>query len=158
MGDSLIAIQPYLLNLAKSLTKDINLAEDLLQDTNVKVLAKIMMFKPGTNFKAWCSRIMKNLFINDYRRETCSPVDFVGDIFHDKVYDGRDVFMAEDITNAINSLSPIYKESISHYLAGYKYQEIANKLSLPIGTVKSRIFIAKKELRNKLKVYQYTYA
>ncbi len=159
----LIAMQSNLLNFAYKLTNNSDDAQDLLQDTTLKVLDSESKFAEGTNFKGWVFTIMRNIFINNYRRvvRTATVVDKTEDLYHLNLpqESGFETpegsFAANEITDAINSFSDEYRIPFSMHVAGYKYNEIAEKMNLPLGTVKSRIFFARQRLQEMLKDYAY---
>jgi RNA polymerase sigma-70 factor (ECF subfamily) len=106
---------------------------------------------------------MHNIFVNNYRRivRTQTVIDQTENLYHlnlpqDSGFNTPDsAYTISEITNAINSFTDEYKVPFSMHVAGYKYEEIAQTLTLPIGTVKSRIFFARKRLQEKLKDFQY---
>lgn len=158
----LLAIQGNLLNYAYSLTSDRDRAYDLLQDTTLKALDSESKYTPGTNFTGWVFTIMRNLFINSYRRMTRSVVDVdrSDDLYMldaPSVTD-RDTpdesYAVVEIMKVIDSYPPEFRVPFKLYVAGYHYNEIAEKMHLPLGTVKSRIFFARRRLRNDLKDYK----
>ncbi|MCM1111071.1 MAG: RNA polymerase sigma factor [Clostridium sp.] len=158
----LLEIQTNLYNFAYSLTMDREDASDLLQDTTLKVLSNEDKYVAGTNFRSWAFTIMKNLFINNYRRERRSNVvvDHSDDLYqlnvpveHDDTAPD-DTVAVKEIMAVINSYDPGYRIPMSMYLAGYKYQEIADRMHLPLGTVKSRIFFARRRLRDRFDDYR----
>ena len=116
----------------------------------------------NVNFKGWVFTIMRNIFINNYRRQVRSAtvVDTTEDLYHLNLSQESGLttpegsFAAKEISVAINSFSKEYKVPFSMYIAGYKYSEIAEKMGLPLGTVKSRIFFARKRLQGMLKDYR----
>ncbi len=146
---------------ALRLTSDSERANDLLQETMLKALTYRDKFKQGTNFKAWVYTIMKNTFINDYRRslKTKNTFDNSNNDFHliiskDKVYPAPDSFYrSKEIHNSIDALEDEYRIPFIMFFEGYKYKEIAEELDLPLGTVKSRIFFTRKKLKKSLKEY-----
>ena len=158
----LLGLQGNLLNFACQLTSSREAAQDLVQDTTLKALDNEAKYVDNVNFKGWVFTIMRNIFINNYRRQVRSAtiVDTTEDLYHLNLCQesGLDTpegsFAAQEISNAINSFSKDYKEPFSLYLAGYKYSEIAEKMSLPLGTVKSRIFFARRRLQGMLKDYR----
>ncbi len=143
---------------AYNLTKNSEDAKDLYQETAFRAMTNREKFRAGTNFKAWLFTIMKNIFINNYRRRVKgnSIIDTADNLYYlNSGWDEggntaeTDIFMSE-----LNELIQALEESlrtpfILHY-RGFKYQEIADQLGLPLGTVKSRIFFARKELKSKL--------
>jgi RNA polymerase sigma factor (sigma-70 family) len=146
---------------AYSLTLNGEEAQDLVQDTFVKAISYREKFMDATNLKAWLYTIMKNTFINNYRRsiKTRQIIQQTDDLSQVKTVSGANGPSAESqinekqITSAINALDD--KIPFVRYFDGYKYKEIADELNLPIGTVKSRIFLARKKLMVDLKDFAY---
>ncbi len=158
----LLGLQGNLMNFAIQLTSNREAAEDLVQDTTLKVLDNESKFVDNTNFKGWVFTIMRNIFINNYRRQVrnATVVDTTEDLYHLNLSQESGLstpegsFATKEISLAINSFSNEYKEPFTMYIAGYKYSEIAEKMGLPLGTVKSRIFFARKRLQTLLKDYR----
>jgi RNA polymerase sigma-70 factor (ECF subfamily) len=158
---ALLGLQDKLHYYALSLTSDSERANDLLQETFLKALIYRDKFAQNTNFKAWIYTIMKNTFINDYRRNVKTKNTFEGagndlhlKISKDKVYPGPDSFYSsKEITKSIVALEDEYRIPFTMFLDGYKYKEIAEELNLPLGTVKSRIFFTRKKLEKSLSDY-----
>lgn len=158
----LTSLQANMLNFAYMLTSDREDAADLMQDTMLKVLDNADKFTDNSNFKGWVFTIMRNIFINNYRRQVRSAtvVDTTEDLYHLNLSQESGLttpegsFAAKEISVAINSFAKEYKVPFTMYLAGYKYSEIAKKMNLPLGTVKSRIFFARKRLQGMLKDYR----
>jgi RNA polymerase sigma-70 factor (ECF subfamily) len=154
----LLGLKNKLHYYALSLTSDGERANDLLQETMLKALTYRDKFKQNTNFKAWVYTIMKNTFINDYRRKVKKNNTFDnsnGDLHllfsKDRVYPAPDSFYSsKEIRASIDSLDDEYKIPFNMFLQGYKYKEIASELELPLGTVKSRIFFTRKKLEQSL--------
>ncbi|MDX5422537.1 MAG: RNA polymerase sigma factor [Hymenobacteraceae bacterium] len=149
--------------IAMNLTRDSDDAKDLVQETLLKALTNRDKFKAGTNIKAWLFTIMRNTFINNYNKVTkrSSNVDsaeYLQYLNTDENYitqnKGTATFVMNDINKAIASLSEEHRRPFMMYYIGYKYLEIAERLQIPIGTVKNRIHIARKELKQALKVYR----
>jgi RNA polymerase sigma factor (sigma-70 family) len=148
---------------AMKLTKDIDDANDLLQDTLIKAYTNREKYADGTNLKAWLYTIMKNTFITNYQRmvrkntfiDTSDNLHFINSIESSTDNLAYSDFAMEDIQKAVGNLEDTYKMPFTMYFRGFKYHEIANKLDIPIGTVKNRIHIARKELKDKLKMYEY---
>ena len=134
------------------LTTDNNKADDLVQETFYKALKYRNRFQSNSNLKAWLFTIMKNTFINDYRRQ--GRINSVIDAdAHEFVVNNRKSddnpernFRLKEVNNMINSLDPAYKVPFLMYENGYKYQEISNELGLCLGTGKSRIHFSRKKL------------
>lgn len=157
----LIAQRQSLKNFALSLTSNSDDAQDLLQETYLKALVNKDKFAEATNLKAWLYMIMKNTFINTYRRAVktreilAKTKDYSSPVltrnYQKNTADSQ--MSHKEINAAIDSLEQEYKVPFQRFFDGYKYKEIAEELDLPIGTVKSRIFIARKKLMSSLKDY-----
>lgn len=158
----LLGLQNNLLNFAYLLTSNRDDAYDLLQDTTLKALDNQDKYVDNTNFKGWVFTIMRNIFINNYRKisRAATVVDQTEDLYHlnlpqDSGFETPEgSIAAKDITVAINSFSDEYRIPFSMHVAGYKYNEIAEQMNLPLGTVKSRIFFARQRLQEMLKDYR----
>lgn len=158
----LMALQGNMLNFAYMLTSNRDDAYDLLQDTTLKVLDNADKYVENTNFKGWVFTIMRNIFINNYRRKVRSAtiIDTTEDFYHLNLSQESGFetpegsFAAKEISAVINDFSQEYKVPFTMYIEGYKYSEIAEKLQLPLGTVKSRIFFARKRLQKELRDYK----
>lgn len=149
--------------VAMNLTRDADDAKDLVQETLLKALLNKDKFKAGTNLKAWLYTIMRNTFINNYNKITkrssnVDSSDYLQYLNSDENYitqnKGTATFVMNDINAAIANLHPEHRTPFMMYYVGFKYLEIAEKLQIPIGTVKNRIHIARKELKQVLKVYE----
>lgn len=157
----LLSIQSNLLNFAYMRTSNRDDAYDLLQDTTLKVLDSESKFVENTNFKGWVFTIMRNIFINNYRKiaRSATVIDQTEDLYHLNLpqESGFETpegsFAAKEITSAINSFSDDYRIPFNMHVQGYKYTEIAEKMNLPLGTIKSRIFFARQRLQEMLKDY-----
>ncbi|BDD00158.1 RNA polymerase sigma factor [Persicobacter psychrovividus] len=147
---------------AMRLTKDSEAANDLLQETVLKAYTNREKFTEGTNLKAWLYTIMKNTFITNYQRmvrrntfiDTTDNLHYInssGNITENMAYSS---FAMRDIKEAIGKLDENYRLPFLMHFRGFKYYEIAEKLNIPIGTVKNRIHIARKDLKSMLKNYQ----
>lgn len=147
----------FLKGFAYNFTKNVEDAEDLLQDTILKALRYKDHFADGTNFKGWLFTIMRNIFINNYKRKklrnTISDgTDNMyylnyGKVSEDSV-NGR--IMEKDINKAVTELPYEYRTPFQMFVDGYHYEEIASAMAIPMGTVKSRIFHARKKLMDEL--------
>ncbi len=158
-------------NFAYRLTFDEDEAKDLVQDTYLKAYRFISSFQQGTNAKAWLYRILKNSFINDYRKKSKQPskVDYQE---VEQYYNSEDTpsestldlrlettkdMIGDEITNALNSLAIDFRTVIILCdLEGFTYEEMAKILDIPIGTVRSRLHRARNLLREKLSSYAYS--
>lgn len=157
--EKLINLQDNMMNFALTLTSNRDDARDLLQDTTLKVLGNREKFTDNVNFKGWVLTIMRNIFINDYHKavRAQSVIDqdtdvYNVDILNDSGFDTPDgSILIQEITGAINRLNEDLRVPFSLYVSGYKYNEIADKLDMPLGTIKSRIFFARQELQKQLK-------
>lgn len=155
---------PTLKPFAINLTRDIEAADDLLQETVYRALVNHDKFSDGTNLKAWLFTIMKNIFINNYRRmmkrntiiDTTDNMFFLNSTASVTKNQAVSDFVMADLQSAIASLSDEFKVPFIMHYEGYKYHEIADHLKLPLGTVKSRIFFARKELKAFLKKMNFT--
>ena len=158
----LVGLQSNLLNFAYQLTSNREAAQELLQDTTLKALDNEDKYVDNTNFKGWIFTIMRNIFINNYRQTVrqATVVDKTDDLYHLNISQDSGLttpegsYAVKEISQALNSFSDEYRVPFNMYVAGYKYHEIADKLGLPLGTVKSRIFFARKRLRSELADYQ----
>jgi RNA polymerase sigma-70 factor (ECF subfamily) len=148
-------LKPFALNL----TRNEEESEDLIQDTVFRALSNLDKFAEGTNLKAWLFTIMKNIFINNYRRKMKRNTinDHTANSYYlnsgeETISNGSErSFLMQNIQSAMRDVNPDYSIPFMMYYEGFKYHEIAEKLELPLGTVKSRIFFARKELKNSLK-------
>ena len=160
--NNLMSLQSNLLNFAYMLTSNRDDAYDLLQDTTLKALDNEDKYADNTNFKGWVFTIMRNIFINNYRRagRAATVVDTTENLYHLNLSQDSGLetpegsFGADEITDAINEFSEEYRIPFSMHVAGYKYNEIAEKMNLPLGTVKSRIFFARKKLQERFADYR----
>lgn len=158
----LLGLQSNLLNFAYQLTTSRETAQDLVQDTTLKVLDNESKYVDNVNFKGWVFTIMRNIFINNYRKgvRSATVIDQTEDLYHLNLpqESGLDTpegsIAAGEISAAINSFSDDYRIPFSMHVAGYKYNEIAEHMNLPLGTVKSRIFFARQRLQKMLKDYK----
>lgn len=132
-------------------------AEDLTQQTVAQALTHTSQYKPGTNIKGWLLTIMHNLFVNLYRKqqraeivsfEDWTPIDRPVDILGQKEF-------FDDVKAIINRMPEEQALPLWLYAKGYKYEEIALMMNIPLGTVKSRIFIARQELKESFNQVEY---
>ena len=157
-----IGLQSNLLNFAYQLTTNREQAEDLLQDTTLKALDNEDKYVDNVNFKGWIFTIMRNIFINNYRQNVrkATVIDQTEDLYHLNVSQDSGLntpegsYAVREISTAMNAFSEEYRKPFQLFVAGYKYNEIADKMHLPLGTIKSRIFFARKKLRETLKDYR----
>jgi len=162
LEQDLVELQPNMLNFAMSLTANKEEAKDLAQETTLKTLTNIDKYYDDTNFKGWIFTIMRNIFVNNYRRAVRSQtvIDQTDNLYllnasQDSGFNSPEgAYSYSEIHKVLNSFSDEYKEPFSMHFLGYKYEEIAQKLNLPLGTVKSRIFFTRKRLQEILKDYR----
>jgi RNA polymerase sigma factor (sigma-70 family) len=155
-------------NFAFRLTFDEDDSKDLVQDTYLKAYRFINSFEQGTNAKAWLFRILKNSFINEYRKKSKQPtkVDYQevetyynsDDVDYQSTTDLRAEsvkdMLGDEISNALNSLAVDFRTVIILCdLEGFTYEEMAKILDIPIGTVRSRLHRARNLLKDKLRGY-----
>ncbi len=155
------SLKPY----AVKLTKDTEDANDLLQDTLVKAFLNREKYADGTNLKAWLYTIMKNTFITNYQRmvrrntfiDSTENLHYINSNESMTFNQGASNLAMEEINKAIDQLEDTYRAPFMMHFRGFKYHEIAERLVIPIGTVKNRIHIARKELKDKLSMYADTF-
>ena len=148
----------YLKPFAITLTRDAETAKDLLQETMYRALANKEKYNVGTNIKAWLYTIMRNIFINDYRRKAkqntifdATPNDFLLDHNQASIPNAAETGLRlKDIQAAVYQLPEIFRNPFMLYFEGYKYHEIAVLLTEPLGTIKSRIHFARKLLKEQI--------
>lgn len=149
VSEAKTVLKPFAIKLTRNTTD----AEDLVQETMLKAISNYSKFQHGTNLKAWLYTIMKNIFINDYRKKSRNQIisdetpnlHFLNSSIQ-VANNAERSFVMEDINKALIKISPELRVPFLMHYKGYKYQEIAEKLNLPLGTIKSRIFFARKEL------------
>ena len=146
---------------AVSLTHDQEVAKDLLQETLYRALSNKDKYNTGTNVKAWLFTIMRNIFINDYRRRAKQKIIFDNSMNDSLIDSGKTIVSnkaeeslhLKEINQAIYHLPQIFKIPFLLYFEGYRYHEIAYSLSEPLGTIKSRIHFARKLLKEQITRY-----
>ena len=160
--NSVLGIQSNLMSFAMKLTLDKEVAQDLVQETTLKALDNEEKYAENTNFKGWMLTIMRNIFINNYRKAARenTMVDTTTDLYHianatDTSCSTPDGAIAcTEISRILAGFPAESREAFNMHIAGYKYEEIAERLSMPLGTVKARIFNTRKKLRELLKDYR----
>ena len=148
-------------SLAMQLTRNLEDANDLVQETVLKAFRYKEKYTEGTNLRGWVLTILKNTFINNYRRmvkrktfiDSTDNTYFLDFPSHRTENQAEIKFIRKDLESAISILQPELKVTFMLNIEGFKYHEIAEELNIPIGTVKTRIFVAKRILRKKLQVY-----
>lgn len=160
-NEMLLSNADFLKPFAVNLTKDTEAANDLYQETLYKALANKEKYNTGTNIRAWLFTIMRNIFINNYRRKAKqktifdnSPNDFLINQKQASVSNAAESSLRmKEINNAVQQLPEIFKTPFLLYFDGYKYNEIAEALHEPLGTIKSRIHFARKLLKEQISRY-----
>lgn len=155
----LLEMQSELQRFAFKLTADKEEANDLLQETSLRALQNMEKYTPDTNFKGWVYTIMRNIFINNYRKVLHEQtfVDHTDNLYNiDSTQLTKDSITENDydrkeLYRVLNSLPDSSRIPFTMFLSGFKYREISEKLSLPLGTVKSRIFMTRRSLQEELK-------
>lgn len=158
----LIGAQEDLFRFAYKLTADREEANDLLQETSLKALDNEEKYTPDTNFKGWIYTIMRNIFINNYRKVVRDQtfLDHTDNLYHlnlsqESGFESTEsAYDLKEIRRIVNALPREFRIPFSMYISGFKYREIAEKLNLPIGTVKSRIFFTRQRLQEELKDFR----
>lgn len=161
-AQNLLNVQTELLNFAYKLTSDREDANDLLQETSLKALDNEEKYTAETNFKGWIYTIMRNIFINNYRK-TLRDQTYV-DQTDNQFYLNQNIDIETDSTEGsydlkemrriVNALPKEYRVPFAMYVSGFKYREIADKLNLPLGTIKSRIYFTRQKLQKELKDFR----
>jgi RNA polymerase sigma factor (sigma-70 family) len=160
-NEMLLSNADFLKPFAINLTRDTEAANDLYQETLYKALANHDKYNAGTNIKAWLFTIMRNIFINNYRRKAkqktifdSTPNDYLINLKQATVSnDAETNLRMKEINKAIRQLPDIFKTPFLLYFDGYKYNEIADALHEPLGTIKSRIHFARKLLKEQISRY-----
>ena len=161
-AQNLLSLQPELLNFAYKLTADHEEANDLLQETSLKALDNEDKYTDETNFNGWIYTIMRNIFINNYRKtlrdqtyvDTTDNQYFLNQGIDIEVDSTEVAYDLKEIRHIVNGLSKEYRVPFAMYVSGFKYREIADRLGLPLGTVKSRIYITRQKLQQDLKDFR----
>lgn len=144
---------------ALKLTRDEEAAKDLIQETAGRAFRHRDKFRPGTNFPAWMNTILRNTFINMYRKSK-SRIQETSLSIQDNLYwlenrtaegDAASPTNYSDLLELVEQLDETYRVPFLMFYRGYRYDEIAEFMDLPMGTVKSRIFYARKQLKNMVR-------
>ena len=157
----IISLRPMLKGFTLRFTRDRDESLDLVQDTLLKALLYREKFRDDTNLKGWLFTIMRNTFINRYRKAQRIRVDHDHtNEFHFLNVEDKHTFNLpdsqfeyRDIWKNVEQIKEELQVPFTMHASGYKYHEIADELMLPIGTVKNRIFQARKEIQKKLSGY-----
>lgn len=163
MQEQLDSISSSLRAFSLKLTGNTVDAEDLYQDTAVRIITNAEKYKQGTNFKAWAVTIMRNIFINNYRKKMRrnmiidqTPNNYYLNSGNETVVnEGESQVAYGELIEMVDRLPEDFKKPFMMAYKGFKYEEIAEELDSPLGTIKSRIFFARKKLqkmyRNKFR-------
>jgi RNA polymerase sigma factor (sigma-70 family) len=150
-------LHDLLFAFAMKLTRNKEDAKDLIQETAMLAYANIHRFEPGTHFKSWVSTIMRNSFINNYRKmktrnKVEKPIEDFAYSVENKAVSNQagSLMMQKELTAIMDELANDYRVPFLMFFQGYHYDEIAEHMNLPIGTVKSRIFYARKQLKDMI--------
>ena len=144
---------------AYSLTRNEEASKDLFQETTYRAVKNKEKFEEGSNLKAWLFTIMKNIFINDYRKkkkantifDSTDNQYFINSSVKRGENEGESSILIQELFELINQLEDQLRIPFLMHYKGYKYQEIADRFDLPLGTVKSRIFFARRLLKDQIK-------
>ena len=164
MNNELCKHQTCLEAFAMKFVNNVEDANDLVQETLIKAIRYHALYKEGTNLRGWLYTIMRNTFINSYRRgnrrkqvvethEDLNSFQLMGSASENL---GVGKFVVEDVNKALEQVPADLKVPFLRYFEGYKYHEIADELGIPMGTVKTRIHMARQLLKTKLKMYSRT--
>lgn len=158
--EELLKIESDLYRFAQKLTKDnAEDALDLLQETILRILTNAEMYSIDCNFKAWCYTVMRNTFLNSIRKRGVEMKYIEKRDFAWNYHSLQELIVAEaessykDTCDILNALPIEYSLPLKMFISGYRYLEIADKLNLPLSTIKNRIHIARSRLRVLLRDY-----
>lgn len=153
--NQILNLQDFIQHFALKFTRDSDKAKDLAQETILRAFSNYDKFRTNTNLKGWLRVIMRNVFINGYRKKINTVIKYNSDSIYVQQgemdhYSPDHKMMKDEIDAAIKSLSDEFRIPFEMHCAGFKYEEIMESMNLPIGTVKSRIFQARKSLAKKV--------
>lgn len=144
------------------LTRDKTNADDLVQDTAFRALKNLEKFRPGSNFKAWITTIMRNTFINSIRKRQRSKLDFKDSTEFNYINTNQTLeestveqkLIQDDIENLLYNIDNTWKDAFILRYKGYSYQEISQMLKIPLGTAKGQVFKGRQELKKRIKQFR----
>ena len=159
---NLVDLQDNMLSFAMTLTSNKEQARELTQEATLKALSNLDKYYSNINFKGWVFTIMHNIFVNNYRRMIRSQtiIDQTDNLYLLNMSQNSGLETPEasysysEIKKSIDNFSEEYKKPFLMHVSGFKYDEIAKDMNLPLGTIKSRIFFARKRLQAILKDYK----
>ena len=165
-SNKLVETSKGLRPFAMKMTKNSEEAKDLIQESIVKAFTNRHKFAEGTNLKAWLYTIMRNTFITNYQRaqrrncfvDQTDNQHYINSSDHVIRNGAYSNFAMEDINEAVEKLDDLYRVPFVLFVTGFKYHEIADQMEIPIGTVKNRIHVARRMLKDNLAVYEKNYA
>lgn len=148
-------MERMLMAFALKLTNNLEDAKDLVQETGCRAYNHKESFKIDSNFRAWLTVIMRNTFINDYRKRKRRNLWFEPiEAQHDaRIVTGNEAesnLVMQELSIILNEMEESFRTPFLMHYQGFKYDEISEELDIPLGTVKSRIFFARKKLRNRI--------
>ncbi|MBC6992893.1 sigma-70 family RNA polymerase sigma factor [Neolewinella lacunae] len=148
-------LENLLFSFALRLTRSQQDAQDLIQETSMRAYRHRDKFTMGTNFKSWVSTIMRNTYINNYRKNKSrkhvnQPIEhftFALESHSAVPNQGEHDMRLKELKGMLDGIGEIYRIPFMMFLRGYEYKEIADQMDIPIGTVKSRIFLARQKMK-----------
>ena len=157
----ILSLEPTLKKFTYRFTRNREESQDLIQDTMLKALLYRDSFRKEVNLKGWLFTIMRNTYINSYRKlqRYRTNHDSTKDLYYLNVEDTHTFHLPdvayeyEDIWRNVSEIREEFQKPFRMHASGYKYEEIAEHLGIPVGTVKNRIFQARKALQLKLTGY-----
>lgn len=160
--NQLLGMQTEMRSFALKLTANREEAEDLMQDTSLKVLDNEAKYVADTNFKGWVYTIMRHIFINNYRRmireqtyaDTTAEGYYLNRPQGEPLDDAERSYDLHEVHQVVGRLPKEFRKPFAMHVAGFKYREIAQRLCIPLGTVKSRIFVTRQRLQHLLKDFR----
>lgn len=161
-ASELVRLQPALRLLTYRFTYDREESQDLVQDTLTRALTYHDRFRTDTNLQGWLFTLMRNIYINNYRkllrekplRDQRRELQFLNVEDHHTFFRPQENFEYEEIWRNVSEIPEDLQVPFKMHTTGYKYEEIAEHLGIPLGTVKNRIFQARKEIQKKLEGYR----